>query len=742
MKNATAMAGFAPERSTGVSWTLLVFLFLVAGAPSLAIGQGPKRDITALRLGFHGNFKPGFWVPVAVEIAGEGPAARGTLELTTPDADGLDTSIFQEVFLNLNERTTFYHSIKLGSVVSDIEVRLRDENGNVVAGRRFELSDNVAANHLQGNQTLILAQNAPSGLSESAAGPVVVADAVVVVQNQNVRDLPTQWFAYGSVNTVVLATRDSVFFDSLDAVRASALQTWVRQGGNLVLSVANNWQVVQASFLGPMLPAKLTGIASVRVPDVLETFANAKDRFEAGDDGLPVAQLADVRGRVEVESAGRPVVVTGSYGLGKVTLLAFDAESAPFSRWPGRQDFWVKLLDFPRASGDANQQRSQQYAFYGVNEMGSVLNSRLEDFPDVTVVPFGFVALLIFGYILLIGPIDYFVLKKVFGRLELTWITFPTMVIVISLAAYFAAHWLKGDALRINRVEFVDVDVPSETLRGTAFTAIFSPRIARYSLAYTPGLGTVGTWNDLGMGRQQTDRVASWLGLPESAYRGVYGEGSVSLLGRRGYEYVGADASAVENVPIQVWSVKEFSNRWLAKAGTLVEATFEEGDPGIAGTMTNRLAVPLKNVLVLYSDFVYSVDQVEPGATLDIETVKPRTLRDYFGTRTLDVGKHRYGYYADETEGTERLSLAQALLFSRLAKKTSESFPNHYLHDLDLSDRLDLGKVIVFAAIEAPGGKLWLDEIPAPEREPPPIDGQVRTETYLRLFLDLKKDHP
>ena len=57
---------------------------------------------------------------------------------------------------------------------------------------------------------------------------------------------------------------------------------------------------------------------------------------------------------------------------------------------------------------------------------------RLENFEKVPVVNFGWVALFILVYILIVGPLDYFLLKRVFKRLELTWITFPAIVVVVS----------------------------------------------------------------------------------------------------------------------------------------------------------------------------------------------------------------------------------------------------------------------------------------------------------------------
>ena len=144
-----------------------------------------------------------------------------------------------------------------------------------------------------------------------------------------------------------------------------------------------------------------------------------------------------------------------------------------FRDWEGKREFWFELLRFgPPVKDQASGAGMRGFSFSGASDAATFLHGRLEYFPEVTIVDFKWVALLIFGYILLIGPVDYFFLKRVVGRLEWTWVTFPTMVLVVSVSAYFAAYWLKGDELRVNRIEVVDVDQDSSTLRGNGFLAV------------------------------------------------------------------------------------------------------------------------------------------------------------------------------------------------------------------------------------------------------------------------------
>ena len=57
------------------------------------------------------------------------------------------------------------------------------------------------------------------------------------------------------------------------------------------------------------------------------------------------------------------------------------------------------------------------------------LQNNLEFFEGVPAISFSWVALLILFYILLIGPIEYLILTRLLKRLELTWLTFPIIIV-------------------------------------------------------------------------------------------------------------------------------------------------------------------------------------------------------------------------------------------------------------------------------------------------------------------------
>ncbi len=71
--------------------------------------------------------------------------------------------------------------------------------------------------------------------------------------------------------------------------------------------------------------------------------------------------------------------------------------------------------------------------------------------------------------------------------MELTWVTFPLMVVGVQPAAYVLAAWLKGDRLRVNQVDVVDFDAEPASVRGTTWANVMSPQHDTYDFALAPG---------------------------------------------------------------------------------------------------------------------------------------------------------------------------------------------------------------------------------------------------------------
>ncbi len=149
--------------------------------------------------------------------------------------------------------------------------------------------------------------------------------------------------------------------------------------------------------------------------------------------------------------------------------------------------FFVKALDLKGTSSAVDAQQAQRRIItQNISDLATLIRRALDQFAGVTLIPFAWVAGFIVLYILLIGPGDYFFLKKVLKRMELTWITFPTIVVTVSLLAYYAAYVVKGTDLRINKIDVIDIDQESKVARGTSWVNLFSPQNRDYSVKVVP----------------------------------------------------------------------------------------------------------------------------------------------------------------------------------------------------------------------------------------------------------------
>src|SRR5262249_12585235 len=149
----------------------------------------------------------------------------------------------------------------------------------------------------------------------------------------------------------------------------------------------------------------------------------------------------------------------------------------PFRSWKNLSVFWSKLIGVPGA-WYASSDFGRQGGWSSDGIFGAMLDTK-----QVHKLPIEWLLLLLIVYLLIIGPVDHFWLKRI-GKPMLTWITFPCYVVMFSLLIYFIGYKLRAGESEWNELHIVDVLPNGEKaeLRGRTYASIYSPVNQKYTL--------------------------------------------------------------------------------------------------------------------------------------------------------------------------------------------------------------------------------------------------------------------
>jgi hypothetical protein len=799
------------------------FRFFVIVAVSLFSATAQAADfpvrVTSARVGFAPGMpverdegqasyiaKFACWAPLSVELELTAPVNEiAELVIESPDPDEITTTL--AIPLNLAGASGKISTAERGAIgyvrpstSGDVTVHIRSKDGK-------PLSDPFRVRFLRPRDALTYVV---LSLGDSLAGfdlPKPTIRGTDQTQTTGLRGgrvelgaitdlahLPDQWFGYQAADLVILNTSDEKFVKQLfgagsdEKKKREALFEWVKRGGRLVVGVGANAGIIASELreLRELLPLEVRGIRKL---DSLALYWSGRDSSAVSTlsgiltlrGSFPVATLSPKEGtsrdsHVLIPTPDRRATIKditagqSAFGLGRVTVVGFDLNRQPFSEFSQRAEFWDWVLregganrvslgsegrPKPGSSGPTEEE----------DEVAATLRTHSDTFEGVPVVSFGWIALLVVGYILLVGPIEYFFLKRVLGRLELTWITFPIIVLTVSLLAYFSADSIKGRELKVNKTDVVEVDAVSGRVYGTTWFTIFSPRTENYTLGVTPGEG----W-----GATEPGTAVTWVGAPRG--------GRASILHRNYTYHTDADsvAGALERVPVQVWSTKSFVAKWSGHYDTAapgIESHLEhpEGDPTtVIGTFVNHLPVPvLSDCVVFYAGQAYPL----PGGTMHSgDTIrlvldkgipaqqwlqKESRLRELEGTGVPSerVGAAQAGQATTGTTPTpattgRSLPLLGVLFHEACLTHAEGVYPrNASLRTLDQSWRLTpehRNEVILVGRVAPPIGpaeatlsgsnspsRLWMKGLPG-SSERTPIPGTGRQETWVRVYLPVR----
>ncbi len=532
----------------------------------LVVGALPARAASAVEIEAHaligGRYEIGGWLAVSVTLSNSGAPTDGYLSAET---DG--GTVRRHVELPAGARKVVPLYVEPEAFQREVVVTYTEPNGTVSATTEVRVMEQTSGQvAIVGDTTATLRPQVVASGQGNRPEPISLT----------VAEIPERPEPLGGLSSIVWAA-DST---GLSSAQVGSLERWVADGGQLVIVGGTDWQTRTGGFTS-LLP--LTGLASA---DGTSLAALAS---WVGQDAASLEPATVSTGPVHEE--GRAIVTADDgtvlvsmrpFAAGEVVLIGADAAVEAFRGWEGAPHLWDRVIPssaiFDQFFGGAGQP----------DEIQASMNGALGTLPTLDVPPAELLLAVIVGYILLIGPISYLVLRRI-DRRELAWVTAPLLIVTFSACSYGIGRSLKGSDVVVNQIAVVRTSPTGAALAQT-YAGVFSPDRSTYHLAVDADalIGALDTSSFDGIPRQ-TGNVAIDQGRP-ARLRDL----SIGAFG-----FAGVQASG------------------LVEAEPALEVTWATVDGELVGTVTNTSSTTVADVAYVSSAGGERIGDLAPGASLE-----------------------------------------------------------------------------------------------------------------------------
>jgi hypothetical protein len=535
-------------------------LLLLLLAPSVA-----AADLTVQATALvGGHVRLGSWAAVSVTIRNDGPPVRGELRLAGNRAGvssyGLEVELpttSEKAFVLYGQPAVFRNELQVILV----------SGGQTIASATVKVTSHDAASSI----IAIVAEH-PERLAGDVAAATTMGPTRPDIIALRAGDLPPRvepWFAidqliWQDVNT-----------SALSGEQLKALDGWLAAGGRLVVVGGTTGTTTLAGLPAGMLPYR----PSKTVDSTAQDIRSLLGTLAAPQGVYPALAGALERGTALASSGGLVIAAEAPYGRGETALIGLDPAQPGLAGSKAGQALWRRAL--AGSGGDARG--------FPVPNDASILGA-LNGLPSVELPRVDQLFGLLAGYIIVVGPLNYLVLRRL-DRREWAWLTIPALVLVFAVGTYGVGRVLKGDDVIVNQLSIVRSSSGTEQGLAQAYIGVYSPTRQRFdvSVGRSPLLSTVASDPQMGVAQQQQplDVVSG-----EKARIRGYQVGYGVLRGFR----------AEATVP-----------------GPLVEATLSFVGGRLQGEVRNRSNAPLEAGALVFGSGVQVLGTMAPGESRAID---------------------------------------------------------------------------------------------------------------------------
>jgi hypothetical protein len=680
----------------------LLALFMTGAPPRVSAAIQGKTSVTVelVSAGFDHKIVLGKWTPMAIGLGAE---SGEPLAVSIRVLDGDAVPVRYKWPLQTPEPTAD-GTARLGGLVrfgrvSGIEIEISNANGEVVA-RKSLSPQQVQEEHEFLSATARL--NLIVGLDQPdryrGQWPTEPGTESVYVHAKPDSFFSDKWIGYESLNRIIFVPQADSVLPFNKSVLA-AVSEWLNMGGTASVfcgPAAKNWFGDRETGLLALGLPDMTGTVTTRRTGSLERFINATQTLvNENKPDLVVSLFASEPAGIELQIDNHAGLFRISTGFGQISVLAMDITSEPLASWSGLDGLVARTIGVDTSlESTAATNRGGRVTHLGYSDLSGQLRAAMDRFDGVSFFNFTTVALLVALFIILIGPCDYFFLRRVVGRMEWTWVTFPLITALFCGLAWFIATRFKSNVPEVNQLEIVDIDAESGLCRGTLWSHLYRPSTSTTSIALGEENSFTGRMNH---------RWLAWQGLPGSGLGGMQNRSDLGLYRRDDYSCeLHSEASIIDSMPVQSASTRTLVARWNSDLMQKPESRLRQSNSTdqLIGSFTNPLDTEVENCVLFYGDWAYLLDRpLAAGETIVIETdMREKTLRGYF-TRQAEEGGDEVNLPWNPSETRLERIAGMMMFYKLIGGYAYAGLTNDYQRFLDGSHLLQSGKAVMMGTI-------------------------------------------
>ena len=574
------------KKTKWTALTLLVMLVMSFILPATEASAAATLEVKATA-GVSGKAKYQSVVPLQVTVKNNGADFSGDMAINSSNSYEAASALVVPIDIAAGEEKTFtfYLDGLADYSYSDTDLFAFYE-GDIEKGKKiaYKGTKRLQSNFLDPSSTFIYTLTDKSDrLSALLRLSTFVAQSNVEVFNINqLKDytLPEDSQGLAMANVIVV---DEVAIADLTQKQQEALLKWVQDGGTLLLGAADQINAT-AGIFKEYLPLSLS-------QEMTAISAEALTKMSGGGiftQPISVYSATSSEGSLPVLTENNTVLAAKKkVGSGEVIQTTFSLGDQPLASMDGYGALLAKVINIQSISQQGIMRQGQS----PLDQISYELRNINELFPSFEV-SVSYMLIVIILYILIIGPILYFILKKADKR-EHAWWIIPSISVVLSIVLFIVGAKDRIVQPQVQQSAFYKVN-EDNSVNGYYVESILTNRSGDFVVNADQKTTAVAL-------RNYNNFTGTMGPLHESSY--IKENASGSTLTLRDLSY---------------WSVQSFGGKTSAQNIGKMDIDITLKNEKLTGTVKNNFPFALKDVTLISGVKEVKLGDIEANGTLQV----------------------------------------------------------------------------------------------------------------------------